>query len=311
MQAEKLKILEDVFGDYRVTGSEFLFLCPRCKHHKLKLSINISKDCFKCWVCSYSGIGIRRIVQRHGGYEDRKAWAEFDSRFDISEFEKLLEEVEEEKEQTLKLPTEFKSLATPVKSHASIRVRNYLHRRGLTDIDIVNWKIGYCGTGQYEERIIIPSFNKDGYVNFFVARSYEDHWKKYMNPKVPRNNIVFNELFLDFATDLVIVEGAFDAIKAGLNSVPLLGSTLSNKSKLLKEIVRNDTPVYLALDSDAERKSIDIIKELLKYGLEVHKIDTRGYSDVGEMSKETFQKKKQEALLINSDNFLSYQLSRV
>tara|TARA_Y100000310_G_scaffold27231_1_gene25894 strand:- start:25 stop:744 length:720 start_codon:yes stop_codon:yes gene_type:complete len=238
-------------------------------------------------------------------------WAEFDSRFDISEFEKLLEAVEEEKEQTLKLPQEFRSLTTPGKSHASIKVRNYLYRRGLSDIDIINWKIGYCGTGQYEERIIVPSFNKDGYANFFIARSYEGHWRKYMNPKVPRNNIIFNELFLDFATDLVIVEGVFDAIKAGPNSVPLLGSTLSNRSKLLKEIVKNDTPVYLALDSDAEGKSIEIIKELLKYGLEVYKIDTRGHSDVGEMSKEMFQQKKQEALLINSNNFLSYQLSRV
>ena len=123
-----------------------------------------------------------------------------------------------------------------------------------------------------------------------------------MNPKVPRNNIIFNELFLDFATDLVIVEGVFDAIKAGPNSVPLLGSTLSSRSKLLKEIVKNDTPIYLALDSDAERKSIEIIKELLKYGLEVYKVDTRGHGDVGEMSKETFQQKKQEALLINSNN---------
>ena len=123
--------------------------------------------------------------------------------------------------------------------------------------------------------------------------------------------IIFNELFLDFTEDLVIVEGVFDAMKAGMNSVPLLGSTLSIKSKLLKEIVKYDTPVYLALDSDAERKSIEVIKELLRYGLEVHKVDTSGYADVGEMSKETFQQRKQQALLINSNNFLSYQLSRV
>ena len=111
----------------------------------------------------------------------------------LSEFEKLLEEHVEEKEQTLKLPAEFRTLTTPDKAHASIKVRNYLQRRGLTDIDIVNWKIGYCGAGQYEERVIIPSFNKDGYVNFFVARAYGDHWRNYMNPKVSRNNIIFNE----------------------------------------------------------------------------------------------------------------------
>ena len=311
MQAEKLKILENVLGDYRNSSNEFLFFCPRCKHHRLKLSINIGKDCYKCWVCNYSGIGIRRLIQRHGDYEDRKAWSNFDSRFDVSEFEKLLQGQVDQKEVTLKLPEEFRSLTTPSKSHASTKVRNYLHKRGLTDIDIANWKIGYCGSGELEERVVIPSFNNDGYVNFFVARAYGGHWRNYMNPKVPRNNIIFNELFLDFSAAINIVEGVFDAIKAGLNSVPLLGCTLSNRSRLLREIVKSDTPVYLALDSDAERKSIDIIKELLKYGVEVYKVDTSGYIDVGEMSKETFQERKQNAFLIDSNNFLSYQLSKV
>ena len=311
MQAEKLRILENVLGDYRVSSNEFLFFCPRCKHHKLKLSVNIAKDCYKCWVCSYSGIGIRRLVQRHGGYENKKAWSEFDSRFDISEFEKLLESEEEKKQPVVKLPEEFKSLISSGDNYACVKVKNYLYRRGLDDKDIIKWKVGYCGTGQYEGRVVIPSFNDEGYTNFFVARSYADDWRKYMNPRVSRNNIIFNELFLDFTEDLVIVEGVFDAMKAGMNSVPLLGSTLSIKSKLLKKIVKYDTPVYLALDSDAEGKSIEIIKELLRYGLEVHKIDTSGYADVGEMSKETFQQRKQQALLINSNNFLSYQLSRV
>jgi len=311
LQAEKLKILKNVFGDYRATGNEFLFFCPRCKHHKLKLSVNIAKDCYKCWVCSYSGIGIRRLVQRHGNYEDKRSWSEFDSKFNISEFEKLLCPEEEDHEPTVSLPAEFKSLVSSGGSYARVRAKNYLYRRGLDDKDIIKWKIGYCGTGQYENRVVVPSFNGDGHTNFFIARSYAADWRRYMNPRVARNNIIFNELFLDFATDLVIVEGVFDAMKAGLNSVPLLGSTLSIKSKLLKQIVKYDTPIYLALDSDAERKSIDIIKELLKYGLEIYKVNTGGYADVGEMSKEVFQKRKQEALLINSSNFLSYQLSRV
>jgi hypothetical protein len=39
--------------------------------------------------------------------------------------------------------------------------------------------------------------------------------EKLHESKVARNNIIFNELFLDFTTDLVIVEGVFDAMKAG------------------------------------------------------------------------------------------------
>ena len=132
-----------------------------------------------------------------------------------------------------------------------------------------------------------------------------------MNPRASRNEIIFNELFLDFTEDLIIVEGAFDAIKAGTNSVPLLGSTLSRKSKLLKQIVKNDTSVYLALDSDAENKAYNIITELIQYGIDVYKVDTSGYEDVGAMTKQEFSDRKQKAIKIDSENYLIYQLSRV
>jgi hypothetical protein len=310
LQAEKLKVLTGILGDYRRSGGEFLFYCPRCKHHKLKLSINIQKDCYKCWVCDYSGIGVRRLVRRHGDFNDRKKWSEFDATFELTDLEKLLEG-QEQKEHKVALPEGFQSLTVPNRSIASTKVRNYLARRGISDIDIVNWKIGYCAEGEFEGRVVIPSFNNDGYVNFFVARAYIDHWRKYMNPRVSRNEIIFNELFLDFTEDLIIVEGAFDAIKAGTNSVPLLGSTLSRKSKLLKQIVKNDTSVYLALDSDAENKAYSIITELIQYGIDVYKVDTSGYEDVGAMAKQEFSDRKEKAIKIDSENYLTYQLSRV
>ena len=42
----------------------------------------------------------------------------------------------------------------------------YLKDRGLTKKDVIYWKIGYCDGGQYDGRILIPSFNKDGYCNY-------------------------------------------------------------------------------------------------------------------------------------------------
>jgi DNA primase len=144
-------------------------------------------------------------------------------------------------------------------------------------------------------------------MNFFVARNFRNHWRKYKNPSASRSKIIFNELFLNFDEELVIVEGVFDAIVAGFNAVPLLGSTLSEESKLFHEIVKNDTRVYLALDADAEKKSMRIIGKLLQYGVEVAKINTHGHADVGEMNKEEFQKRKTEAPLINSENFLFYE----
>ena len=184
-------------------------------------------------------------------------------------------------------------------------VRKYLKDRGVTKSDILKWKIGYCSSGQYENRIIVPSFRDDGYVNYFVARTYSKHWKRYINPPVS-NNVVFNELYIDWNSDLCIVEGVFDAIVAG-NAVPLLGSSLRENSKLVQQIVKHDTPVYLALDPDARDKERKIAKMFMQYDIELYKIDVSGFDDVGEMTKDEFKNCKQNAAFMKMDNYLLYE----
>ena len=308
MQTKKLKILKDVLGEYRRERKEFLFYCPKCDHHKPKLSVNLNNGCFKCWVCDYSGRKIRSLIRKHGSYLDYKAWGEFEEQVDISEFDLLFDPFNEaEREETLELPEEFISLANKSLPLSSLPARQYLKGRGVTKLDICRWKMGFCGSGEYEGYIIIPSFSLEGNINFFVARSYNGDWKKYKNPKVSRNTIVFDELFLDFRQDLTIVEGIFDAVVAGSNAVPLLGSTLSETSRLMYEIIKSDTPVYLALDCDAEKKSMSIVDKLLQYGIEVYKVDTSGFGDVGEMSRQKFLERKQAATLMSEESCLVYR----
>jgi hypothetical protein len=155
-------------------------------------------------------------------------------------------------------------------------------------------------------RIVIPSFDDDGDINYFAARSYNGDSYKYKNPRASKN-IIFNELFVDWSADLTIVEGAFDAIVAG-NAVPILGSTLRKDSRLLRKIVLNDTPIYLALDPDAIEKERRLIQMLLRYDIELYKINISGYEDVGAMSKEDFFKRKKEASFIDGDNYLLLNL---
>ena len=124
-----------------------------------------------------------------------------------------------------------------------------------------------------------------------------------MNPPVGRD-IIFNHLFIDFDNDISLVEGAFDAIVAGPNAVPLLGSTLRETSKLFQEVVKNDSTVFVALDPDAEKKAMRLIRSLLQYGIEVYKVDIEGYSDVGEMTKIEYQERKENASLISFDSYL-------
>ena len=75
--------------------------------------------------------------------------------------------------------------------------------------------------------------------------------------------------------------GVFDAIVVGDNAIPILGSTLREDSRLFQALAIHDTPVYMALDHDAEKKAEWIIKSLLKYDLEVFKIPI-DEADVGD-----------------------------
>ena len=304
---EKTKILREVLGTGYVQRQEILFGCPACNHRKRKLSVNIDKNVFKCWICDYRGRNIRRLVRRFGTFTQLQKWDSFSGRIDFDKFEELFspEKMPEDKPK-VDLPEEFPSLCSRNVPATGQRAYNYLRKRGLTDTDLVRWKVGYCFEGEYRNRVIIPSFDDDGDASYFIARSYNGDSYKYKNPRSSKN-IVFNELFIDWNEDLTIVEGVFDAMVAG-NAAPILGSTLQKDARLIQKIVYNDTPVYVALDADAREKENKIIETLLKYDVELYKIDVDGYEDVGSMPREVFRERKQKASFIDRDNYLLLNL---
>ena len=310
-ERKKLKILADILGSFYRSGSEYLFSCPSCDHHKRKLSVNINKNAFKCWICDWSGLSLYRIVRRYGTFPQKNEWKSFEDTVDVSDFSKDLfgEPEVQEIRQRINLPEEFATL-TSSKTYSSTPARSYLNVRGIGRKQILHWKIGYCQEGEYKNRIILPSFDAEGYCNYFIARTYTNDYMKYKNPPVSKD-IIFNELYLEWDEELIIVEGAFDAIKAGKNSVPILGSTLRQESRLFTKIVENDTPVLVALDPDAEKKAMRLIKDLLEYGIEVRKLDVAPYNDIGEMPKEEFEKRKKNATFINSSNYLLRRIQSI
>jgi len=261
---------------------------------------------FKCWICEYRGTNIGRLVKKYADFSLISKWRELTGQVEIDRFDEIIAtlfpEDTEEVEEIVKLPNEFISLANKSKSVLSVKARNYLLGRGVDNEDILFWKIGYCPSGEYAGRIVIPSFSKSGDCNYFIARTYRGDWRKYMNPPASKSKIVFNELYIDWNEDLTLTEGVFDAIVAGKNSVPILGSSLKEQSKLFKSIITNDTPVYVALDPDAQKKASYLIENLVKYGAEVYNIDVYPYSDVGEMSKKEFISRKNSAKLISSED---------
>jgi len=311
----KTKLLQDLLGSGYRSGEEHLFACPFCKHYKKKLSINLKKNKFKCWVCDTSGNSLLYLFKRYGNVQQLTQWKKLNNITDFSEINDKLEHLFDKPESKplpkLNLPKEFISLANKDFSLAQKGAKSYLTKRRISKSDILYWKIGYCPKGQYGERLIIPSFDLRGNVNYFIARAYNGNWKKYLNPEVSKNEIIFNELYVDFKKPIILVEGVFDAVVVGENSIPILGSTLKESTRLFQKIIKNNSTVYMALDPDATRKTNAIIEKLLRYGIKVYTIDISGFKDVGEMTKEEFKTRKEDAtevgdtlsLLLNNINF--------
>jgi len=298
---EKLNILTGILGSSYSSGEEHLFRCPYCKHHKRKLSVNVEKGVYKCWICDARGKKLSRIVRRFGSFSEHEEWKIVSGEVtDLTDFDDIFqEESYQAKEQILQLPQSFRSLCN---SHKATGPRRYLKSRGLDEGDILKWKMGYCTEGEYKDRIIIPSFNLNGNLNYFIARTFADDWRRYINPSASRD-IVFNELYIDFEEEVMLVEGVFDALK-GTNAIPLLGSTLRENSRLFKQIVVNDTPVLLALDPDAEYKSTNIKNLLLKYGIEVREVKYDDQHDLGDMEKDEVMRMRSEAPFVRQDDEL-------
>ena len=136
-EGKKLRILREVLGDCYRSGEEHLFGCPKCGHHKKKLSVNVSKNVYKCWVCDWSGRNLRRVVRTYGDLNHKREWSELTSHVDTSDLsEDLFEKPPEEKEQTVKLPDSFESLANKETKYGAVWPLRYLRERGITKSDI-------------------------------------------------------------------------------------------------------------------------------------------------------------------------------
>lgn len=255
-----VEILEDIFGSPKLHNDnkgQISFDCPVCSYEikgldqgdgKGNLEINYKYKVYKCWSCAESHEthgSIFKLVKKYGTPKQNK------------KFLLLLPEENEEIKRVYKqvrLPKEYISfydISSGMKMTPFFKQAwNYVKKRNITDEMIKKYKIGFCYQGPYENRIIIPSYDKNGYLNYFVARSYLTKTKlKYKNPEVQKEIIIFNENLINWNERIYIVEGAFDSIFLN-NSIPMLGKFMSDfLFKTIYENAKND--IVIILDPDA------------------------------------------------------------
>jgi DNA primase len=266
-----ISLLSQILGDYKHHGKgEHYFSCPFCHHHNKKFAVNLLNNKWHCWVCGSKGNHLIGLFKKLDV-----------SKSQIKELKKLLSEddvksfVETNDEHVeLRLPNEFKPLWVPVNTFEYKHAIRYLKNRNISGYDIIRYRMGYCETGHYGGRIIVPSYGLDGKLNYFVARSYHDGGMKYKNPPVSKNVIVFEDQ-INWEEPIILCEGVFDAIAVRRNAIPMLGKFLPKKleTKLLEKQVKK---VYILLDDDARNEALELEQKLKSNGLQVAQVFVTG-----------------------------------
>jgi len=143
---------------------------------------------------------------------------------------------------------------------------SFLQSRKISLFDIVKHNIGYCNVGEYENRVVIPSYDSTNQLNYWVARSMGYSKLKYVNPNSSKDVIIFEDM-IDWRYPVVLVEGVFDAISTRFNSTPILGHEL--QPSLLMKLSLHHPDVFVCLDNDAWSYSFAIARTCLNYGCRV------------------------------------------
>jgi len=270
---ELQSLLTNVLGAYYeyTKQNELAFYCPECKHRKRKLMVNMDTGRWHCWVCEVDnnmrGMSLYTLFKRVDAPRDS-----IDKLNDILGTSNLLLQTQTNDTTVIhRLPREFIPLSLPNKSPHYKHAINYLKRRGVTAGDIVKHNMGYAESGEYKNKIIIPSYNSVGSLNFFVGREFynQSEFKLHKIPDGWSKDIVGFELFVNWKMPIVLVEGAFDALAIKRNAIPLFGKTISDtlKIRIMEHDVRD---IYLALDTDALRATHHIAREFVGHGRNVY-----------------------------------------
>lgn len=303
-KSRKIQLIRKAFGSSVLDRREenIAIWCPNCNSDdkdKKKLIIKVEDGWYHCWVCLTNGKNINYLVSKHAK-EFKKQFLELyasSSNFH-SDFQ------EDEVKEKPKLPDDVLLVVENKKNIFCKPLYSYLISRGLSNLDMYRWKI--CGSNQFpfKRKVIIPSYDAEGILNFYTARDIEETQFKYKNADVKRTDIIFNEFDVDWKEPIILVEGVFDALKCPSNTIPILGSSLPKKSLLYKKLTENKSTIVVALDNDAEIKSHSICKSLSLGGCNVYNVKIDGDRDFGDMSKQEAKESLKNLKKWKQDDFI-------
>jgi hypothetical protein len=264
-----VNILENFLGtpsSHYEGKSQVAFDCPMCAQDKGlydgdgrgNLAVNYKQGVYKCWSCwernnMYGSL--LWLIQKYGNEQHYKDYLLIAPKLIHDRHKKEIDEVIIK----VKYPESYKEFSKSTPYHTQYgEASRYVKGRGLPDSILKRFKIGFTCDGRRRERIIIPSYDMNGELNYYIARSW-NKWNKakYMNPESDveaksKQDIIFNEGLINWDSTIYLVEGAFDHIVTP-NSIPLLGKFISEVLfDTLQSRAKGD--IVIVLDGGAEEK---------------------------------------------------------
>lgn len=263
-----VNILENFLGTPRSHyegRKQVSFDCPMCSEDKGKyhgdgkgnLAINYEQCVYKCWSCwernnMYGALPY--LIRKYGNKQQYKDFLLVAPKIDRT----IDKELEKEK-LIVTLPESYKKFSESSPYYTNYNeAYQYVKSRGVSDYALEKYQVGYTCDGKHKNRIIIPSYDINGELNYYIARAY-DKWNKfkYLNPEAEKQSIIFNEGLVNWNSTVYLVEGAFDHIVTP-NSIPLLGKFISDKLYHTLQ-TRCKSDVVIVLDGGKEERKDSMV----------------------------------------------------
>ena len=248
--------------------------------NKYNLEISFALGKYHEWVTNYGG-NISNLIKRFGTKEQLREYFAVikdlkDSRyFDLNLFKDTgyAKSIEQE---FLKLPETFKKI--DLRTLRKRKLADYLSKRCITQDIIDFYNIGYTTWDepkwQMRDRIIVPSYDINGDLNYWVGRDFSGNERKikYLNCDSDKKEIIFKESKIQWDADIYLVEGIFDSLSYP-NAIPLMGKILIKDSVLFSTLKEKaNSNIVICLDSDTNLDETKRIYSLLDTGRLKNKI---------------------------------------
>lgn len=245
--------------------------CPHCgKKSKFGINLKINRtNCFSCETRLRPLALVKYLEGFKSFYEVYTLLKNFKSfRFDIDTPDTPKYHDTPEIQVIEALPKEFTLIGTNKKSIWNKILVNRLKGRGISEEQALYLGIGYCSSGDFEGRAIIP-FYREGKIIYFHAWAIISSKIKYKNPSeesfgIGKGQVIYNHDALNTYDRVWMFEGVFNAITIGSTATATGGKQISPWQ--MNEYIKSPcTRIIIAWDDDGYVDALKVGLTLAPY----------------------------------------------